>query len=681
MADFLKPEGSNLVAKSSKGTEYVSSRIVYRGSLSEPYTIEVDIYSQETDASAWLGQEFSCSYYDTLGTSRSAEKEFHGIVTEAQVMSAGESQRYLKHRLVLQPWFALLEFNKANRVFQEKSTNDIVTSIFSDLGFKGKYSSGSLPSTKRAYCLQFQENDKDFVERLLSEEGIHYYFDIDGKSHKLMLHDASLPFDTSGKVSLDHQLTATTSNEIISTWQPKFEFHTSGIELSNYDYSKTKLTTSKTKTSTHKIANSSKLSEVHFPTSSVSGLMDDLADRLAKSRLAQAERNFNRIEGQTNSYDLIPGKYIAVSSHPDKSQQGDYLLTQVEQVFEVDAQNAFQYQGTFECVPKDTGHYPEFIEKPKVNGMQSAVVAGKKAEEPASDDQGRIRIKFHWDTEASGDKTSCYVRVAQSMAGNGYGVQFIPRAEQEVLVSFIDGDPDQPVVTGTVYNSKHTPPYKTTDTTQSGIKTQLAGKSNELRFDDKKDNEQLYLHAAKDMLTEVENDSTTSIIGEQKTTITKDTSITTEKNYNLTATENINQTTKKNFALVATDDISEKGKNITLEADTKIELKVGSSKITITSSEISIESTNVTVDAKSAIKNSAANITHSAKAAFKADGATAAIAGKGSAEVTSKGTLKLDAKASLTAQGALSAELKSNLKASLAGSVMSEVKGAIVKIN
>ena len=256
--------------------------------------------------------------------------------------------------------------------------------------------------------------------------------------------------------------------------------------------------------------------------------MDDLADRLVKSRLAQVERNYNAIDAETNSVDVTPGVYLEVSAHPDKSQQGDYLVISTQQVFEMDSQNAFSYTGHFSCVPKDNGHYPAHIEKPRVYGMQSATVAGKKEEEPASDDQGRIRIKFPWDVDADGDKTSCYVRVAQSMAGNGYGVQFIPRAEQEVLVSFIDGDPDQPVVTGTVYNSKHSPPYKTTDTTQSGIKTQLAGNSNELRFDDKKDNEQLYLHAAKDMLTEVENDSTKTIIGEQKTTVTKDSSLTTE---------------------------------------------------------------------------------------------------------------------------------------------------------
>ncbi|MFC3152739.1 type VI secretion system Vgr family protein [Litoribrevibacter euphylliae] len=681
MTDFLKPEGSNLVAKSSKGTEYVVSRLVYRGALSEPYTLEIDLYAQETDASSWLGQEFNCNYYDTLGTSRDAEREFHGVVTEAQILSAGESQRYLLHRLTLKPWFALLEFNCGNRVFQEKSTEDIVTSIFSDLGFKGKYSTGSLPSTKRAYCLQFEENDQDYVERLLAEEGIHYYFEQDSSSHKLVLHDASLPFDTSGKISLDHKLTATQSNEILLSWQPKFQFHTSGVELSNYDYSKTKLTTSKTKTSKHNISNSSKLTQSHFPTPSVSGLMDDLASRLVKSRLAQAERNYQLIDAETNSVELVPGRYVSVNSHPDKSQQGDYLITEVEQVFFVDSSSAFSYQGRFTCVPKDNGHYPESIPKPKVQGMQSAVVAGKKEDEPASDDQGRIRIKFHWDTDAEGDKTSCWVRVAQSMAGNGYGLQFIPRAEQEVLVSFIDGDPDQPVVTGTVYNSKHAPPYKTTDTTQSGIKTQLAGKSNEIRFDDKKDNEQLYFHAAKDMLTEVENDATKTVTGEQKTTVTKDVSLTTEKNYTLTTTENINQTTKKNFTLTATDDISEKGKNITLEADTQIQLKVGDSKITITSSSIKIESTNITVDASSALKNSAMNITNSASSAFKASGTTLALDGSGSAELTSKGSVKLDSKASLTAQGAMSAELKSNLKASLSGSVMSEVKGAIVKIN
>ncbi len=275
-----------------------------------------------------------------------------------------------------------------------------------------------------------------------------------------------------------------------------------------------------------------------------------------------------------------------------------------------------------------------------------------------------MRIQFQWDTDATGDKTSCYVRVAQMLAGSGYGAQFVPRTGQEVLVSFIDGDPDRPIITGSVYNSKNAPPYAEANTTKSGIKTQLSGESNELYFDDKKDNELLYLHAAKDLTQEVENNQTETIKGELSQTVTKAVSVSTEDNYSLSVTKAL----------------SEKAKSISIEADDSIELKVGSSKITLSSSSIAIEATNIDVKASSALNLEGTNVTSKATSANKVSGTTTALAATSSNSISGL-SISIKADTTLSAEGSLSAEFKSGLKATFDGGVMGEVKGAIVKVN
>jgi type VI secretion system secreted protein VgrG len=299
-----------------------------------------------------------------------------------------------------------------------------------------------------------------------------------------------------------------------------------------------------------------------------------------------------------------------------------------------------------------------------VQGLQSAVVAGSTAGDINQDEQGRVRIQFQWDTDATGDKTSCYVRVAQMLAGSGYGAQFVPRVGQEVLVSFIDGDPDRPIITGSVYNSKNAPPYAEANTTKSGIKTQLSGQSNELYFDDKKDNELLYLHAAKDLTQEVENNQTETIKGELSQTVTKAVSVSTEDNYSLSVTKAL----------------SEKAKSISIEADDSIELKVGSSKITLSSSSIAIEATNIDVKASSALNLEGTNVTSKATSANKVSGTTTALDATSSNSISGL-SISIKADTTLSAEGSLSAEFKSGLKATFDGGVMGEVKGAIVKVN
>lgn len=660
MTDNFSPSASTIVAKDSKSNEHAVSELTISEYLSKPFKIELTLISKSFVIDDQLGQKLAVTRFVNDTDNLTATRVFNGIVTQVQLLGMDSNLQYSSYRVTLRPWFWLLKHTHSFRVYQSQSTKDIVSDVLTQAGFSGSFKTGTMPSSKREYCVQYNESDFDFVSRLLAEEGVHYFFQHSDSDHLMMLQDAQSPFQKSDASKMDMIETPSGSNPLIDKWMPQGQFHGASIELTAYDYSQSKLVSSKEKKSSHKIANNTKLTKQYYPSLGITGGMEDLASNLVKRRIEQLEQSYQTVhaEAQHDSFEL--GTWFSLSSHLDKSQLGDYLVTEIRISYNSDN----HCETNLSLIDTSIPNYPTPRDKAKIHGLQSAVVAGSTAGEINQDDQGRVRIQFHWDTEASGDKTSCYVRVAQMMAGSGYGAQFIPRVGQEVLVSFIDGDPDQPIITGSVYNSKNPPPYKETNSTKTGISTKLSGLANELYFDDKKDNELMYMHATKDFTKEVENNLTETIKGELLQKTTKQVTVSTEDNYTLTSDKAI----------------SEKGKSISLEADDKIELTVGSSKITMSSSSISIEASNIDIKASSALNLEGMNVTSKATSANKISGVTTAL------EATSSNSIKglsvaIKADTTLSAEGSLSAEFKSGLKGTFDGGVMGELKGAIVKVN
>ncbi|MEZ8191303.1 MULTISPECIES: type VI secretion system Vgr family protein [Vibrio] len=660
MTDNFSPSASAIVAKDSKSNEHAVSDFAISEYLSKPFKIELTLISKNFSIDDQLGQKLSITRFINDTNNQAATRVFNGIVTQVQLLGMDSNLQYSSYRITLRPWFWLLIHTHSFRVYQNQSTKDIVSDVLTQAGFSGSFKAGTMPSSKREYCVQYDESDFDFVTRLLAEEGVHYFFQHSDSDHVMMLQDAQSPYKKSDIGKLDMIEVPSGNNPLLDKWMPQGQFHGASIELTSYDYSQTKLVSSKQKKSSHKIANNTKLTKQFYPNLGITGGMEDLASNLVKRRIEQLEQNYQTVEAEAQ-HDLFElGKWFSLSSHLDKDQLGDYLVTELHTSYSTE--NHCQTRLTL--LDTSTPNYPSPTDKAKIHGLQSAIVAGNTAGEINQDEQGRVRIQFHWDTQTSGDKTSCYVRVAQMMAGNGYGAQFIPRVGQEVLVSFIDGDPDQPIITGSVYNSKNPPPYKEANSTKTGISTKLSGLANELYFDDKKDNELLYIHATKDFTKEIENNLTETIKGELIQKTTKQVNVSTEDNYTLNSDKAI----------------AAKGKSISLEADDKIELKVGSSKITMSSSSISIEASNIDIKASSALNLEGMNVTSKATSANKISGVTTAL------EATSSNSIKglsvaIKADTTLTAEGSLSAEFKSGLKGTFNGGVLGELKGAIVKVN
>ncbi|MCL9783145.1 type VI secretion system tip protein VgrG [Vibrio sp. S4M6] len=660
MSDRYTASASSISAKDYKGKEHSVTEFTVTEELSKPFEIKLTLVSSTFEVSSQIGQKLTVNRYDNESGSLKLSRSYNGVITHIQQTGLDSTLQYTSYEIILRPWLWLLTQTHAFRVYQTKSTKDIVSDIFTNAGFSGSFKVNSLPSTKREYCLQYNESDFDFVSRLLSEEGIHYFFEHSDGDHTLVLQDAKNPFSKSDVAKFDMTETRTGSNPLIEKWMPMSDFHGVSIELTAYDYSQTKLVSSKASKSSNSVGNNSKLTALHYPTLGITGDMTDLASNLVKRRIEHIEQCYSQVKATSQNDYFYVGTWFSLSSHLDKSQLGDFLVTKMTTNYD---QNN-NCTSEVELISTSTPHYPDVLPKQRVHGLQSAVVAGSTAGDINQDEQGRVRIQFHWDTEASGDKTSCYVRVAQMMAGSSYGTQFVPRVGHEVLVAFIDGDPDQPIITGSVYNSKNAPPYAEANTTKTGMSTKLQGVSNELYFDDKKDNELVYLHATKDLTQEIDNNQTDTIKGEYQQSVTKQMTISTEDNYSLTSSK----------------DITEKAQNITIEADSSIELKVGSSKITMSTSSIAIEATSIDIKASNALSMQGVTVESKATSSNKISGATTALEAQTSNSI--KGlSITIDAQTTLSAQGQLSAEFKSGLKGTFDGGVLGELKGAIVKVN
>ncbi|TBV10819.1 type VI secretion system tip protein VgrG [Stutzerimonas kirkiae] len=411
-----------------------------------------------------------------------------------------------RYQLVLRPWLWWLTLASNNRVFQNLSTSDIVTSIFNAHGFTDFKLALSGSYEPREYCVQYGETDFAFVSRLLEEEGIFWFFTHEDGKHCLVLgdsNDAFPPIPNGPEVPYLGQGIGVRELHGIRSAQYCIQAVAGVYSATDYEF-----TTPTTSLYSQAEALAGPLSMYEHPggyTAKARG------DALTKQRVDGLRSQEKRLIGDSDCRWLVPGHWFTLSGHDDDALNIDWVVTSVSH----DASHE-HYRNRFEAIPKATAYRPPRVTpKPRMH-TQTAQVVGKAGEEIWTDQYGRIKLQFPWDRDGKSDETaSCWVRVALPWSGKGFGMQFIPRIGQEVIVTFIDGDPDRPLVTGCVYNGDNALPYPLpANQTQSGIKTNSSkggGGFNELRFEDKKDAEEVFLQAQKDLKLNVLNDSSASI--------------------------------------------------------------------------------------------------------------------------------------------------------------------------
>ncbi|KTT26710.1 type IV secretion protein Rhs [Pseudomonas oryzihabitans] len=440
------------------------------------------------------------------------QRPLDALVAEIRQLPADATAE--RYQLVLRPWLWWLNLASNNRVFQNLATSDIVSKIFKAHGFTDFKLSLSGSYEPREYCVQYGEGDFAFVSRLLEEEGIFWFFTHEKGKHTLVLGDSNDTFP---------QIPNGPKVPYLGQGLGERELH--GIRSAQYCvqavsgvYSATDYAFATPSTSLYSQAQAvaGPLSMYEHPGGYIAKAR---GDALTKQRVDGLRSQEQRLIGESDCRWLVPGHWFTLTGHDDASLNIDWVVTAVTH----DASHE-HYRNRFEAIPKATAYRPpRLTSKPRMH-TQTAQVVGKAGEEIWTDQYGRIKIQFPWDRDGKSDETSsCWVRVALPWSGKGFGMQFVPRIGQEVIVTFLDGDPDRPLVTGCVYNGDNALPYALPDNqTQSGIKTNSSkggGGFNELRFEDKKDAEEVFLQAQKDLKVNVLNDSTATIGHDETLTV------------------------------------------------------------------------------------------------------------------------------------------------------------------
>jgi type VI secretion system secreted protein VgrG len=581
---------------------------------------------------------------------------FNGFVTrfseagQAGTAAFEQSRKGLAYlyRASVSPWLWFLTRASHSRIFENMSAVEVVQRIVSDYsGDLKKQLSGKYAT--RLYIVQYRETDFNFVCRLLEQEGIYFAFEYDNGRNTLVLMDSGgngtqleVPFHepSSGTMDQDH----------MSSWAVSREIQPGKYTIADFNYMKPRVPWSGDQPIAQSHALAEKFEMYDYP----GGEYDDALngadsdpkwiEQYAKTRIEELHARYEQFSGGGNERRCAPGALLKLKRHDSEHYNTDYLVTAVSYAASAgDLASSGGAGAEFRCsvsaIAAGAVFRPARITpKPVIQGPQTAIVADWEE----ADGLGRVKVKFHWFQGCA----SCWVRVAQPLAGNKWGFLGLPRVGDEVVVEFLEGDPDRPIVTGSVYNAASMPPYKLpTDRTRTGFKSLSWGSSggfNELRFDDKQDNEEIYIRAEKDKTIRVERHRT-EWVGKESHLIVKDkvfedfgaehhVKVKSDRNEDIGGSLSLKvkdgvHAKMDLLAYEANNEIHLKaGSTLVLEAGSTLSLKVGGNFITIDSSGVAIKGTMVQINSGGAAGTGSGAKTAAvtaAKEAHKSEGGAA----------------------------------------------------------
>jgi len=489
---------------------------------------------------------------------RSGElRHFNGYITELSL--AGSSGTYALYHITLRPWLWLLTRTTNCRIFQHKSVPDIIKQVFRDHGLTDFEESLTCSYPARDYVVQYRESDFNFVSRLMEQEGIYYFFKHDASKHMLVLADSYSAHNTEpGYESIpyyppdEHR---DNSIDYVDRWETRHEVEPGAYVLNDYDFQRPQASL------LAKLSVPNDHPKADFEIFDYPGThaLTNNGQDYVRIRLEELNVDYARAEGHTNARGLGIGGLFKLTDHPVEEQNKEYLVLSGRHELKThDPESGLElgedevYTFGFSVMESSRPFRPARVtRKPIVHGPQTAVVVGKGGEEIWTDNYGRVKVKFHWDRFSKGDETSsCWVRVSQAWAGSGWGGIHIPRIGQEVIIDFLEGDPDQPIITGRVYNADNMPPYSLpANQTQSGLKSHStkgggADNFNQLRFEDKKGSEEVNFQAEKDLNTNVKNNESHTVGAARTISVgaTEDHTVTKDRTKTLKANEKVNVT-------------------------------------------------------------------------------------------------------------------------------------------
>lgn len=563
--------------------------------LSEDFDIRIEAISERDDFD--FDQAIATHVTIKLFLATGAARFFDGLLTDARWL--GHREGHYVYRLTLRPWFWLLTKTSNCRIFKDKTVPEIISAVVGAHDFANIEKRLTESYKPVHYCVQYRESDYAFCCRLMEEYGISYLFEHSDEKHVMILADAKssynpipggsdIPFIPLGGDSQRDR-------EHIYQWVPARNFRTGKFAVNDYDFKKPSASL-KAVEDAGSAYNAGALEQYDYP-----GRYTDVNDgtNFAKIRLEAEQAADHRVQSAGEAPRLAPGYLFSLVEHKHGQQNKEYLVVRASHSVIAEqyrtgggSSHGEAYSGSYDVLAADRPYRtPAVTSKPRIPGPQTAVVVGNG--EIDVDEYGQIMVAFHWDRDSVQSRR---VRVAQIWSGKKWGGVVIPRVGQEVIVQFLEGDPDQPLVIGTVYNAERMPPYELPGAkNKAGVKsdsTMGGGGYNELVFDDTKSQELIGIHAQKDMESVVENDERLTVKHDRETSIGNDRTETVGRN----TTETI-------------------GSTWLVEAGSKIKFVVGASKIEMTPGAIKIESPMIEIKAGGQLKASGidVDVTGSAK--------------------------------------------------------------------
>ncbi|TGB98589.1 type VI secretion system tip protein TssI/VgrG [Escherichia sp. E2661] len=562
------PDGMLLFA-SLGGTETVGELFTYSIKLKTPDTLNLGYVSPAANLQLkpMVGKDL-CVHIELDG---GGKRYISGLVTAARV--AGHQGRSVVYELRIEPWLKILTHTSDYKAFQNKNVVDILDEVLDEYPWPvEKRLVENYPT--RAWQVQYGETDFDFIQRLMQEWGIYWWFEHSENSHTLVLADAINVHKACADSPLVcyYQKGLKLDKEFIHTITANESLRSGQWVLNDFDFMKPRSLLKST------VANPRETGLAEYEHYEWPGdyFTKSEGEMLTRIRMEEQRSPGSRVQGSGNIRTLMTGFTFTLENYPTAEVNREYLLAQTTLFIQDNAQHSgqeqhFSYSTSFELHPTNEVYRPQrTLSKPHTKGPQSAIVTGPAGQEIWTDKYGRVKVQFGWDRYGKNDEnSSCWVRVSYPWAGKGFGGIQIPRIGQEVLVDFKNGDPDLPIIVGRTYNQDTMPPWGLPGAaTQSGFYSHTIGggptNANALRFEDKTGGEEIWLHAEKDQRIEVNNNESHWVGNNRLKVIDK------------TETAIIGE---KRSLTVQTDDISLAGGDKTIQTVQNLRLAAGDSII------------------------------------------------------------------------------------------------------
>jgi type VI secretion system secreted protein VgrG len=625
-------------------------RMVAREELGRLSEFEIDVLSPRDDIAP--DEILAKNVTVTLELATDGTRYFNGYVT--RFTQTGMRGRYTLYHASVRPWMWFMTRTADCKIFQKKSIPDVIEEVLGDhsiadyeLDLKGQYSPWD-------YCVQYRETDFNFVSRLMEQEGMYYYLRHSSGRHTMVITDSisghapfegyeTLPYIPLNRVRPEH--------EAVTSWTFGHEVQPGAYATNDYNFTEPRVDRNADRVEPKE----NELGDYEIYDYPGEYDVKEEGVRISLTRLEELHSQYELAHASTTARGLCCGNTFKMTRYPRADQNREYLVTAATHDLEYSEYESMEGGGTnYSCsftalVATESFRPARTTPKPIVQGPQTAFVVGPAGDEIHTDEYGRIKVQFHWDRVGEEDEnSSCWVRVAQPWAGKNWGAIFTPRIGQEVVVSFLEGDPDHPLVTGSVYNAIQKQPYlgqgldgkHKHDPNVSGIKTNSTkGGSgyNELRFDDTAGAEQIFMHAQHNFDRRVKNDDMEfvgndkhlhvvndrvekidkkaylEVVEDQSLTVTGKKAETIVKDHHLLVKANQNAEVKQKLSLTVGGDLHEKvtgntaidsgqsihikaGMSVVIEAGTQISLKVGGNFVDIGPSGVTIVGTMVLIN-------------------------------------------------------------------------------------